>query len=123
MAWSPLNELVTLEQAKQHLKLPDYGSPVSAEDDDLQLKLLVAHEVVIDYLSQRISDQDAWQATVDAWTPETAPKRVLAAILAQFGYLYRRRGDDNDAPPLENGAAVCKDAEWLLIRFRDPALA
>jgi hypothetical protein len=127
MAWSPLVELVTLDQAKQHLKL---SLDADSEDDDLQLKLFVAHELVIDYLTQRVSDADAWSATVSAWTAETAPKRVLAAILVQFAHLYTFRGDDG---PNEVGGrwkaevqgdigAISPDVIMLLYRFRDPAI-
>ena len=121
MAWSPLQELVTLEQAKAHLKLPSI-SP-DPQDDDLDRKLQIAHENVMDYLSQRISDQDAWQETVDGWTEDTAPKRVIGAILAEFAFLYRWRGDDEQKAPEHEGDSVCPGAKRLLLRFRDPALA
>lgn len=122
MAWSPLQEIVTLDQFKAHVKLP---ADVVSEDDDLTLKLLIAHEMVFDYLTQRVDEDnlEEWTATVDAWTAETAPKRVLGAILAQAAFLYRRRGDDNDRVPTVEGAAICQDAEMLLKRFRDPAVA
>ncbi len=120
MAWSPLQELVTLDQAKSHLKLPAI-SP-DPQDDDLELKLQVAHENVMDYLSQRVSDQDTWQETVDAWTVDTVPKRVMAAILEEFSFLYRFRGDDEQKAPENPGDSVCPGAKRLLIRFRDPAL-
>lgn len=128
MAWSPLQELVTLDQLKQHLKLP---LDVDTEDDDLSLKLSVAHEMVMDYLTQRISDSDAWEATVDAWTADTAPKRVMAAILVQAAHLYRFRGDDG----ANSGGGQWKaevQGEYggmnpfvitMLYRFRDPAIS
>lgn len=118
MAWSPLVEIVNLDQAKQHAKLPlDFDG----EDDDLTLKLLLAHENVFDYLTQRVSDEDEWEAEVDAWTADTAPIRVKGAILAEFAYLYRNRGDGQFQ--LASGAVVCPEAERLLLRFRDPAVS
>jgi hypothetical protein len=122
MAWSPLVELVTLEQAKQRVKLPDYGSPITAEDEALMLQLLVAHEVVMDYLAQRVSDQEDWQATVDAWDADTAPKRVIGAILEQFAFQYRFRGDDVEALKRPADDVLCPNAAALLKRFRDPAI-
>jgi hypothetical protein len=119
MAWSPLVELVTLDQAKAHLKLP---LDLTAEDDDLNLKLLIAHEVVMDYLTQRLEDEDTvgdWEAEVDAWTAGTAPKRVLGAILDQFAQLYRYRGDEPGLDP----NAISPGAASLLKRFRDPAVS
>lgn len=120
MAWSPLVELVTLVQAKGRVKLPIDSD---AEDEDLILQLLIAHESVLDFLTQRVSDMDAWEIEVDAWTATTAPKRVLGAILEQFAYQYRFRGDDPEALRRSGDEAVCPTAAALLKRFRDPALA
>ena len=121
MAWSPLVELVSLDEAKGHLKLPLDNT---SEDDDLTLKLQIAHELVMDYLTQRLEDEDDegdWEATVDAWTSETVPKRVKGAILFECGRLYRQRGDDDEgqvgAPLLSAFSRV------LLDRFRDPAIS
>lgn len=121
MAWSPLQELVTLTEAKQHLRIPAYDSP-SAEDDDLQLKLEIAHELVMDYLTQRMDDdnQEEWQDEVDAWTTSTVPKRVKGAILFEFGRLYRHRGDDDDRTP--GDPLLARETRILLDRFRDPVL-
>lgn len=121
MAWSPLQEIVTLEQAKAHLKLPDYDSP-SAEDEDLQIKVYVAHELVFDYLTQRLEDADEWEVEVRSWTTATAPKRVIAAILMVTAELYRFRGDDADAPAREMGT-LSPAVIALLYRFRDPAVS
>ena len=120
MAWSPLQELVTLEQAKSHLKL---SLDIDTEDEDLQLKLFIAHEVVMDYLTQRLDDADAWAATVQAWTADTAPKRVIGAILVQFGELYRSRGDDVDRRETQPLGTLCPDVVKLLYRLRDPAVS
>lgn len=121
MAWSPSIELVTLAEAKQHLKIPDYDSP-SAEDESLQVKLYIAHELVIDYLSNRLEDQDEWIETMEDWTSSTAPKRVLGAILYEFGRLYRNRGDDD-----ERGKSLqpilSPETRILLDRLRDPTIA
>ncbi len=120
MAWSPLQELVTLDQAKQHLKL---SLDVDTEDEDLQIKLLVAHEVVMDYLTQRLADADEWEATVNAWTADTAPRRVIAAILVQFGDLYRNRGDEPESNRNVEMGTLCPDVVKLLYRLRDPAVS
>jgi hypothetical protein len=119
--WSPSQELVTLEQAKSHLKLP---LDIDTEDEDLQLKLFVAHEVVMDYLTQRLDEADEWATIVQAWTADTVPKRVIAAILIQFGELYRERGDDADRryDPSAMGT-LCPDVVKLLYRLRDPAVS
>src|SRR5678816_3414288 len=125
MAWSPLQEFVTLEQAKSHLKL---SLDADTEDEDLQTKLFVAHEVVMDYLTQRVSSASDWEATVQAWTADTVPKRVIAAILIQFGELYRDRGDSDTnevlgrwkAETAGEFGALSPTVVKLLYRLRDP---
>ena len=122
MAWSPAVEIVTLDQAKERVKLPlDFDG----EDDALSLQLLIAHEAVMDYLAQRV-DEDAlaeWVAEVDAWDADTAPRRVIGAILEQFAFQYRFRGDDAEALKLTGDDAVCPTAARLLKRLRDPAIS
>jgi hypothetical protein len=114
-------ELVSLDQLKAHLRV---SASVTAEDDDLQMKLDQAHEAVLDFVKQRISDAVTWEAEVDAWTDETVPKRVVAAILRMAGYLYQDRGDmaPQDWPKLELGE-LPRDVVMLLYRQLDPALS
>jgi hypothetical protein len=113
--------LVTLKQAKLHLKVP---LDVTADDKDLQMKLDVAHDVIEDYIKQRRDDDDGvtWAATVDAWDSDTAPARVRQAIVLQFADLYRFRGDDTDAPKRGPGE-LSQGVVALLYRLRDPAIA
>lgn len=117
---SPLQELVTLDQAKQRIKVP---ISFADDDDDLQLQLEIAHEVCLDFIAQRVSSLATWQATVDTWTVDNCPRRVKGAILAQFVWLYSFRGDDKDTPARIEGAAICPESAALLMRLRDPALA
>ena len=117
MPWSPSIELVTLAQAKQHLKLP---LDVEAEDADLELKLEIAHELVMDYLANRLEDEDEWEEEIEGWTAATAPKRVLGAILYEFARMYRFRGDDGDA---RNEPTLSGASRLLLDRFRDPSVS
>jgi hypothetical protein len=116
MSWSPSVEIVSLEQAKAHLKLP---LDVTEEDDDLQLKLYIAHELVIDYLTQKLDDDehDEWIETMEDWTASTAPKRVIGAILYQFAELYRYRGDETSVREV---ATLAPAMRMLLDRLRDP---
>lgn len=120
--------LVTLAQAKAHLRLP---TDVTADDADLQLKLEVAQELVLDYVAQRVDDADDWSATVAAWDEDTVPKRVQQAILLQFAELWRFRGDDDpDDQPGQWKAQVQDEIGMLspaitrlLYRLRDPAIS
>lgn len=107
-------ELVTIDEAKAHLKLSG-----SEEDGDLDLKLTQAHALVLDYVTQQreaTADVGTWAATVAAWTASTAPDQVKAAIMACFGELYRFRGDEDFEPNPERWQQYLK-------RLRDPAIA
>jgi hypothetical protein len=72
---SPLPSIVTLAQAKKAANITTVEG-----DDDLYLRLELAHELVLDYLANRIDDtDDEWLETVIAWTEDNAPKRVVGA--------------------------------------------
>jgi hypothetical protein len=110
-------ELITLDEAKAHLRVTTIQ-----DDGDIQLKLLAATQVVIDYLTRRDTD---WNAEMDAWTAETVPPSVRAAIFVQLGELYRKRGDDPDTEPrpASGGAFLSPTVTALLMRYRDPGVA
>jgi hypothetical protein len=91
-----MNSLVTLEQAKAHLRVV-----MSDYDDDIQLKCEQATAIVIDYLKI---------ATV-TWTMDTVPQQVQAAILLALEDLHEHRPIDWELQ------------RRLLERSRDPALA
>ena len=120
MPGSPLiiPDLVTLEQARAHLRL---GSTTPLGYDDVQDKLHQATMVVLGYLDRA---DDDWTAEMAAWTIDTVPREVQAAILLQLGELYRFRGDDevNIAPYRERGY-LAPGVTALLHRLRDPACA
>lgn len=107
-------EIVTLDEAKAHLRIVG-----SEDDDDLQAKLDVAHELVLDYVKQRRSGMTEWVQTVDAWTDQSAPKVVYGAIARMFGHLARFRGDDE----YRGDAQLPAEVRMLLDGKRDPALA
>ena len=113
--------LVTLKQAKAHLKLP---LDVTADDKDLQLKLDAAHDLVGDYLEQRRDTDDGltWALQVEAWDKDTAPPRVIQAVCILFGVLARYRGDDEDQAKADLGE-LPRPVTALLYRLRDPAIA
>ena len=110
-------DLVTLEQANKRLRLPP------GEDDDRRLMLAQAEARVLRFVRQRLGDtSDTWAAEVDAWTDETAPPEVTLAILLLFGWIYRWRGDDDNAPKVEQGRLPV-EVEACLWPLRDPAVA
>lgn len=116
---SPLPSLVSLQTAKEAVNIT-YNS----SDADLQLRLELAHEIVLDYLDNQIDDDDdVWLETILAWTEDNAPRRVKGAILHLFVHLVRFRGDDieKDVPELVNGMPA--HLRLMLDRLRDPTVA
>lgn len=107
--------LLTLTQAKRHLRIEtETTDPLSEEDEDLTLKLAQAEAVILDYLA----------VPVDTWTAETVPLFVQAALLYQVAELWRFRGDDveRDGVSHEPGQ-LSRFVMNVLRRSRDPALA
>lgn len=119
-----MNVLVTLMEAKRHLRLPEaIDSPLSAHDEDLQAKVDQATELVTGYVTHLLTDL-TWPATVAAWDVSTAPQVVRAAILRQTAELYRFRGDDPEGEqPVTDGGYLAPGVRTLLHRLRDPTLA
>lgn len=80
--------LVTLQQAKDHLRL---ATPAGHVDDPaLQLMLDAAEYAITEYLSPYPEDA----AIVQGWDATSAPKIVPEMILFQTGEYWRFRGDD-----------------------------
>lgn len=108
--------LITLAQAKHHLRLPEDSTEF---DDDLEVKIDQATAIVIDFLKD--PDLANW-TTGSPGSPGTADDVkyivVQAAVAEVLGSLWRFRGDtqDMDGP-------ITKRVKDMLRRFRDPALA
>jgi hypothetical protein len=117
---SPLPSIVTLAQAKTAARIVQ-----TDEDDDLALRLEVAHELVLDFVNNRVDDSDdAWLETILAWDADNAPRRVKGAILSMFVHLTRLRGDDvgKEAAVYADGN-LPEQVRMLLYRLRDPSIA
>ncbi len=117
---SPLPTIVTLAQAKSAARIT-----AVTEDDDLYLRLEIAHEWCLEYLNNRLEDDDTdgdWLATMLTWDEDNAPRQVKGAILHTFVHLTRFRGDDaaGEAPELTNGLPPL--ARAMLDRLRDPTI-
>lgn len=115
---SPLPSIITLAQAKKAARITSVD-----DDDDLDLRLEIAHEWCLEYLNNRLDDDTEWYATVLAWDEDTAPRTVKGAILHTFVHLTRFRGDDaaGEQPELVNGLPPL--AKAMLDRYRDPSIA
>lgn len=108
-------DLVMLDAAKAWIRRTD-----THEDPVLDLILAQAHEMVLAVVKDRVGDTTAWEAEVDAWTEADVPAQVQAAILAQFAFLERYRGDEQ-APPQKG--PLSDQAMNYISRLTDPAFA
>jgi hypothetical protein len=107
--------LVTLEQAKARLRVTS-----TDEDVDLQSMLDQAEAHILNWCSVT----PRCKAVADAWTPDTVPTVVVAAILLQVGELDRFRGDDPDGPPrVPPGEALTVMVRELLRAYHDAVIA
>jgi hypothetical protein len=117
-------DLITLEMAKRHLGL-DLDSGV--DDANVLLKIAQAQAAVLDYIDQRLgSPGPVWSATIEAWDEDTTTREfyvVQAAILKQFGGLYRDRGDDDAKGAQDWVDGLAPNVARMLTRLRDPAIA
>lgn len=102
--------LVTLQQAKDHLRIDH-----DAEDNDLTLKIHAASGAVARYLKIPSS----FFADETALTTDT-PFEIQAAVLIMLGILYR----DRDGTEMEkwNYGYLPHVVTSLLYSYRDPAV-
>lgn len=105
---------VTLDQATRRLRLP-----TTADQVDLQDLVDQAEAHVLGWCSKTARSK----AVADAWTTETVPPVVVAAILIQTAELDRFRGDDTDAPPRQDGEELTVAVRELLRAYHDPVVA
>jgi len=82
----------------------------AASDADVSQKIDAAQEWVLAYLGA---------AADPAWTPATAPRVVMHAVLMLTTYLYEHRGDD---PAVTDGHIWDVLRPWLGM-YRDPTVA
>jgi len=114
--------LVTIAQAKAHLKLDIPTTPTpDPTDADLLLKLAAAEAMVLHYCNVDLGSPFPWTDETDT------PMEVQSAILYQLAELYRFRGDDPgtimSTPSREPGHALSPIVEGLLFAYHDPVLA
>lgn len=110
-----MSDFLTLAQAVAHLRVSSYDA------DDAQMKLDQAEAIVIDRIKTAQMDTDNATA-VAAWTDETIPQEVVAAILVQFAELYRFRGDDDMVTAFDPNR-LSPSVERLIGRRVDPPVA
>jgi hypothetical protein len=102
-------DLVTLSQAKLHLRVED-----DDHDADIGFKITQASDIILDFLKAKEIPPLAWM--VGSPPVLQVPPRVEAAVLLKLSELYWNREASN--VNLISPAVVA-----ILERSRDPALA
>ena len=111
-------DLVTLTQAKQHLRVTwADGDP---RDDYLELTLAHAQGAIL----TRCNSTEYGRTQTPLWIdPDTVPTNIARAILLKLGELMDHRGDDRDREAAARGTT--DESPWIeaLIRvYADPVL-
>ncbi|MBV2177331.1 head-tail connector protein [Klebsiella aerogenes] len=81
-------ELVTLEQAKEHLRIDD-----DAADDDIKLKIQSGSAALLSYIQ---GSRELVVNSSGVLTEGEPLKRVQGALLILLGYLDRNRGGEEE---------------------------
>ncbi len=113
--------IVTLQQAKNHLKITH-----EHENNDIQLKLEQATAIVLMYLKRTDLgsplDEDSSELTATDLT-SLELSVVQAAILKVLANFDRFRGDESDGENPSDEKFLTADIRGVLSMLRDPALA
>lgn len=114
--------LVTLEQAKQHLRIQDLDSDGHPDDPDLTLKVKAASRAALNYCGLYANFLDSnGDVPIDSNGDAVVPDDVRAATLLLVGDLYREREGVN-ASEWEHGF-LPRTVVSLLYPYRLPTLA
>jgi hypothetical protein len=105
---------VTLEAAKDHLRVTD-----DASNADIELKLDQAEGIIL----QRCNSTAWWRAITPTWTADTVPPAIQSAILLLLTHLYEHRGDDSGSSFRTPATAVWDAVDRLISPNSDPVLA
>ena len=114
--------LVTIAQAKAHLKIDVPTTPTpDPMDADILIKLAAAEAIVLDYLGEPSTSPPRWTDELDC------DPIVQAAILLVFGELWAFRGDQPgtaaSSPARDPYSSLSPVVEGLLRRFRPLVIA
>lgn len=109
-------DLITVEQANDHLRLDMEGNDASPPDfsgderfDEVTRKVAEATDIVVNYIKK----------PDHGWTVETVPPRIRSAILLALSAVWEDREGTGDGDYLRPDGAIAR----LLARDRDPAIA
>lgn len=109
--------LVTLQQAKDHLRVDN-----DIQDNEIALYTEGASDAVMNYLTAMdVEASDAYMDSNGEAIAELVPSVVKNATLIMIGYLMRHR-DDNEGEAFDRGY-LPKPVTALLFPLRDPGYA
>ena len=112
--------LVTLAEAKAHLRIDDFDSDGNPGDDDLTLKIMAASRAVLNYIGadQYFLDSSGEPISTSAIS---LPDDISIATLLLVGDLYRNRDGDNTSG--WSTSMLPTTVQVLLSPYRSPVLA
>ena len=129
-------ELITIQEARDHLRIDNYDSDGGPDDNDLQLKIYAATGAVLNYLKStrnlyEVERDEDGNVLVDSDGEEvldgdsdgnrTVKPEVKAAVMLMLGYLCKDR--DGDPDKAYQPGYLPAPVMSLLYPLRDPALA
>jgi hypothetical protein len=117
-----MTKLVSLEQAKFHLRIDDASSGGNDDDTDLELKIRAASAAVLRYIGL-VQDwlDSSGEPIVESGGDTAVPADVVAATLLLVGDLYKERDGKNESD-WEHGFLPLS-VRSLLFPLRTPVIA
>ena len=101
--------LISLDVAKWQLKITE-----TDRDDEITHYAAQATDTILDYLKHGADP---------AWTVDTVPLPVAAAIQVMLTHLWEDKGDEQKDTLATSAERTWQRIDLMLARFRDPALA
>jgi hypothetical protein len=113
-----MTALITLDAAKQHLRILH-----SDFDEDIQRKSAQATAIVLNYIKKTIGTPDPENPSIVDWDDTSVPDDIAAAICMRLSKLYDDRNVGEEANQAVALGYLTPQETAILHRWRDPAVA